>query len=86
MDGQDVFTTPLQNIIATKALMEMIEPMLGPNNVATPTVVRVKAMMTAAAIQQHEQASAGPSRSRNRSAGQAVNSRPRASQHRGQES
>ena len=63
MDGQNVFVTSQQNIIAAKALMETIEPMLGADNATTPIAARVKAMMTAAVIQQHEQTLAGPSRS-----------------------
>ena len=51
LDGQNVFTTPQQNLLAARALMDSIVPMLGEDNAATPIATRVKAMITTAAIQ-----------------------------------
>src|SRR5438876_465362 len=51
----NVFTTPQQNILAAKALCDTIEPMLTDDHVATPIVTWIKAMVTAAAIQHHQE-------------------------------
>src|SRR5438128_2258178 len=64
MGDQDVFTTPEQNNLAAKALMDSIEPLLGENNAASPIAARVKAMVTAVVIQQHEEAARTHSASR----------------------
>src|SRR5438105_2224479 len=55
MGDQNVFTTPQQNILITKALCDMIEPMLAEDHAATSIVTRIKAMVTAAAIQHHQE-------------------------------
>jgi len=55
MGDQNVFTTPQQNILVAKALFDTIEPMLAEDHAATPIVTRIKAMVTAAAIQHHQQ-------------------------------
>ena len=36
MGDQDVFTTPQQNILVAKALIDTIEPLLGDDHAATP--------------------------------------------------
>src|SRR5438132_6269475 len=63
MGDQNVFTTPQQNILGAKALCDMIEPMLVEDHVATPIVTRIKAMVTAAAIQHHQEGNRAPSAS-----------------------
>ena len=55
MGNQNVFITPQQNILVTKALCDTIEPMLAEDHAATPIVTRIKAMVTVAAIQHHQE-------------------------------
>ena len=55
MGDQNVFTTPQQNILIANALCDTIEPMLAEDHTATPIVNRIKAIMTAAAIQHHQE-------------------------------
>src|SRR5438128_11168550 len=64
MDNQNVFTTPQQNILVTKALCDTIEPMLAEDHAATPIVTRIKAIVTAAAIQHHQEGNPALSASR----------------------
>ena len=55
MCDQNVFTTPQQNILVAKTLCDTIEPMLAKDHATTPIVTRIKAMVTAAAIQHHQE-------------------------------
>ena len=55
MGDQDVFTTPQQNILVAKALINTIEPLLGDDHAATPIVTRIKVMIMAAAIQHNQE-------------------------------
>ena len=55
MGDQNIFTTPQQNILVAKALCDTIEPMLAKDHAATLIVTRIKAMVTAAAIQHHQE-------------------------------
>src|SRR5438105_4647119 len=55
MGDQNVFTTLQQNILVAKALCYTIEPMLAEDHAAAPIVTRIKAMVTAAAIQHHQE-------------------------------
>src|SRR5438045_3780658 len=55
MGDQNIFTTPQQNILAAKVLCDTIEPMLAEDHAATPIITRIKAMVMAAAIQQHQE-------------------------------
>lgn len=66
----NVYKTPHQNIIAVHTLCETLEPLLAEHAAATPVVARIKAMMTASAIQQQQQGQAVPSVSK------AASSRP----------
>src|SRR6266540_3733568 len=61
---QNVFITPQQNIIAAKALFDSIEPMMAEDHAATPVLTRIKAMVTAAAIQHYEEGNRAPLASR----------------------
>ena len=63
--------------------MDSIVPMLGEDNAATPMATRVKAMVTAAAIQQHEQTTV--SHTRTHATSHTVNSRPQSGQERGRQ-
>src|SRR5438128_623834 len=64
MGDQDVFTTPQQNILIAKALIDTIEPLLGDDHAAIPITARIKAIITAAAIQHHQEDNQTPSASR----------------------
>src|SRR5438105_15704429 len=64
MSDQNVFITPQQNIIAAKALFDSVEPMMVEDHAATPILTRIKAMITAAAIQDYEEGNRAPSASR----------------------
>ena len=55
---------PQQNILVAKALFDTIEPMMAKDHAATPILTRIKAMVTAAAIQHHEEGN--PTRSDSR--------------------
>src|SRR5438132_10336775 len=61
MGDQNVFITPQQNIIAAKVLFDSLEPMLADDHAATPILTKIKAMVTAAAIQHHEEGNQAPS-------------------------
>src|SRR6266540_3066856 len=61
MGDQNVFITPQQNILVAKALFDTVEPMMAEDHVATPILTRIKAMVTAAAIQHHEEGNRAPS-------------------------
>src|SRR5437764_9506349 len=61
MGDQNVFIMPQQNIIATKALFDSVEPMMAEDHAATPVLTRIKAMVTAAAIQHYEEGNRAPS-------------------------
>src|SRR6266498_4151512 len=64
MGDQNVFITPQQNIITTKVLFDSLEPMMADDHAATPVVTRIKAMVTAAAIQHYEEGNQAPSAGR----------------------
>src|SRR5947207_7392505 len=64
MGDQNIFITPQQNIIAAKALFNNVEPMMAEDHAATPVLTRIKAMVTAAAIQHYEEGNRAPSVSR----------------------
>src|SRR5436190_15915298 len=64
MGDQNVFITPQQNFIAAKALFDSVEPMIAEDHAATPVLTRIKAMVTAAAIQHYEEGNRAPSASR----------------------
>src|SRR5438552_6306209 len=64
MGDQNVFITPQQNIIAAKLLFDSLEPMMADDHAATPILTRIKAMVTAAAIQHYEEGNRAPSASR----------------------
>src|SRR6266540_3307587 len=64
MGDQNVFITSQQNIIAAKTLFDSVEPMMAEDHAATPVVTRIKAMVTAAAIQHYEEGNRAPSASR----------------------
>src|SRR5204862_106952 len=70
MGDQDAFITPQQNIITAKALFDSVEPMMADDHAATPVLTRIKAMVTAAAIQHYEEGNQAPSASRPTSSGQ----------------
>ncbi len=55
MGDQNIFITPQQNIIAAKVLFDSLEPMMADDHAATPVLTRIKAMVTAAAIQHYEE-------------------------------
>src|SRR5438132_172951 len=55
MGDQNVFIMPQQNIIAAKALFDSVEPMMAEDHAATPVLTRIKAMVTASAIQHYEE-------------------------------
>src|SRR5438105_1624666 len=55
MGDQNVFTTPQQIILIAKVLCDTIDPMLIEDHAATPTVTRIKAMVTAAAIRHYQE-------------------------------
>src|SRR5438105_1786841 len=55
MGDQNVFITPQQNIIAAKVLFDSLEPMMADDHAATPILTKIKAMVTAAAIQHYEE-------------------------------
>ena len=61
---QNVFITSQQNILVAKALFNTIEPMMAKDHAVTPILTRIKAMVTAAAIQHHEEGNQAPSVSR----------------------
>src|SRR5207244_57047 len=61
---QNIFITPQQNILIAKALFDTIEPMMAEDHAATPILTRIKVMVTAAAIQHHEEGNQAPSVSR----------------------
>src|SRR5437762_7429549 len=61
MGDQNVFITPQQNILIAKALFDTVEPMMAEDHAATPILTRIKAMVTAAAIQHHEEGKRAPS-------------------------
>src|SRR5438105_10070530 len=64
MGDQNVFITSQQNILIAKALFDSIEPMMAEDHAATPVLTRIKAMVTAAAIQHYEEGNRAPSVSR----------------------
>src|SRR6266542_5444304 len=64
MGDQNIFITPQQNILVAKALFDTIEPMMAEDHAATSILTRIKAMVTAAAIQYHEEGNQAPSVSR----------------------
>ena len=64
MGDQNVFITPQQNIIVTKALFDSVEPMIAEDHAATSVLTRIKAMVTVAAIQHYEEGNRAPSVSR----------------------
>src|SRR5207244_9665082 len=64
MGDQNIFIMPQQNIIAAKALFDSVEPMMAEDHAATPVLTRIKAMVTAAAIQHYEEGNRAPSASR----------------------
>src|SRR5207237_10532226 len=61
MGDQNVFITPQQNIIAAKVLFDSLEPMMADDHAATPVLTRIKAMVTAVAIQHYEEGNQAPS-------------------------
>src|SRR5881394_4631738 len=61
MGDQNVFITPQQNIIAAKVLFDSLEPMMAGDHAATPILTKIKAMVTAAAIQHYEEGNQAPS-------------------------
>src|SRR5438876_11999695 len=63
MGDQNIFITPQQNIIAANALFDSVEPMMAEDHAATPVLTRIKAMVTAAAIQHYEEGNRTPSAS-----------------------
>src|SRR5438128_6611925 len=63
MGDQYIFITPQQNIIATKVLFDHVEPMMAEDHAAMPVLTRIKAMVTAAAIQHYEEGNRAPSAS-----------------------
>ena len=64
MGDQNVFITPQQNIIAAKVLFDSLEPMMADDHAATPILTKIKAMVTAAAIQHYEEGNQAPSAGR----------------------
>src|SRR5438128_11304365 len=64
MGNQNVFITPQQNIIAAKVLFHSLEPMMADDHAATPILTKIKAMVTAAAIQHYEEGNQAPSAGR----------------------
>src|SRR6266511_4651058 len=64
MGDQNVFITPQKNIIAAKALFNSVEPMMAEDHAATLVLTRIKAMVTAAAIQHYEEGNRASSASR----------------------
>ena len=64
MGDQNIFITPQQNILIAKALFDTVEPMMAEDHAATPILTRIKAMVTAVAIQHHEEGNRAPSISR----------------------
>ena len=64
MGDQNVIITPQQNIIAGKVLFDSLEPMMADDHAATPVLGRIKAMVTAAAIQHYEEGDQAPSAGR----------------------
>src|SRR5438105_6236135 len=64
MGDQNIFITPQQNILVAKALLDSVEPMMAEDHAATPVLTRIKAMLTAAAIQHYEEGNRAPSASR----------------------
>src|SRR5437762_5501731 len=61
MGDQNIFITPQQNIIAAKVLFDSLEPMMVGDHAATPILTKIKAMVTAAAIQHYEEGNQAPS-------------------------
>src|SRR5438552_18347421 len=61
MGDQNIFITPQQNIIAAKVLFDSLEPMMADDHAATLVLTRIKAMVTAAAIQHYEEGNQAPS-------------------------
>src|SRR5205814_6941773 len=55
MGDENIFITPQQNIVVAKALFDTIEPMMAEDHAAMPILTRIKAMVTTAAIQHHEE-------------------------------
>src|SRR5438045_2274665 len=55
---------PQQNILVVKVLFDTIEPMMAEDHAAMPILTRIKAMVTVAAIQHHEEGNQAPSISR----------------------
>src|SRR5207237_3952299 len=70
MGDQNVIITPQQNILVAKALFDTVEPMMAKDNAATPILTRIKAMVTTAAIQHHEEGNWAPSVSQSTSSRQ----------------
>src|SRR5436190_842751 len=64
MGDQNIFIMPQQNIHVAKALFDTVEPMMAEDHATTPILTRIKAMVTAAAIQHHEEGNRTPSISR----------------------
>src|SRR5437868_11390077 len=64
MGDQNVFITHQQIIIAAKVLFDSLEPMMVDDHAATPVLTRIKAMVTAAAIQHYEEGNQAPSAGR----------------------
>ena len=60
MGDQNVFITPQQNILVAKGLFDTVEPMMAEDHAATPILTQIKAMVTAAAIQHHEEGNRVP--------------------------
>src|SRR5437763_3927843 len=80
MGDQNVFITPQQNIITAMVLFDSLEPMMADDHAATPVLTRIKAMVTAAAIQHYEEGNQAPS------AGRPASSRQPSGRERAQES
>src|SRR5438128_7865442 len=77
MGDQNVFITPQQNILVAKALFDTIKPMMAEDHAAAPILTRIKAMVTVAAAQHHEEGN--PTRSVSRPASsRQLSSRDRA--------
>src|SRR6266542_2251881 len=64
MGDQNIFITPQRNILVAKALFNTIEPMMAEDHAATSILTRIKAMVTTAAIQHHEEGNRAPPVSR----------------------
>ena len=63
MGDQNIFITPQQNFLVAKALFDTLKPVMAEDHPATPVLTRIKAMVTAAAIQHYEEGNRAPSAS-----------------------